>query len=400
MTGKRNIKSLHVYCDNNTSGCEWVGELLSLSKHLTVCDYVLVPCPNKCDDGEVVVKVLYKDLEKHSQEECPRRWHQCPYCLEFGEYWERTTTHLEECFKIEISCPNKGCSERIIRSEIINHRLKCVYEVVSCRYAVIGCKKKTPRQDLEVHESDSLEHLGLAIDTVVKLQSTIKCHEDELQRLDNLVRDQNLKIKEQNRKIDHTAKEQEQIQAALDVQTCELERLMSTIAKSHQGPRTVSYQLVHYEKNKSTGEANYCPPFYTSPTGYKMCISVYPSSVGDDNGTYISVYAHLMQGDNDDHLPWPFTGVVTVKLLNQLENSNHYSKAITFSSNSPVSQRVVDQKQPKHKNGYGYAQFISHARLKYDTNKHCQYLMDDCLYFRITVSTKTSTKTSTKPWLC
>ena len=396
MTGERNVKSLHVHCDNNAHGCEWIGELLALSKHLTVCDYALVPCPNKCDDGEVVMKVMHKDLEKHSKEECPRRWHQCSHCLEFGEYWERTTTHLEECFQVEVSCPNNGCNEKVIRSEITSHRLDCAYEVVSCRYAVIGCKSKIPRHDVEIHESDSLEHLELAIDTVIKQQSTIKHHEKDLRRLQNLIRNQTTKIEEQKRKIDDTAKEQEQIQASLAVQTCELQKLRSTVAKAHPEANSVLYQLVDFEKIKSTGGADYCPPFYTSPSGYKMCISVYPNGVADHKGTYVSVYAHLMQGDNDDRLPWPFTGSITIKLLNQLENRNHHSISITFTPYCSASQRVVDKKQPKLNNGYGSAQFISHAKLEYDLYNNCQYLMDDCLYFRITVSAKTSTK----PWLC
>ena len=84
LTGERNIKSLHVYCDNKVHSCESIGEFLALSKHLTVRDYALVPCPNyKCDDDELVVKMMY-DLEKHSKEECPRRWHQYSHCFEFA----------------------------------------------------------------------------------------------------------------------------------------------------------------------------------------------------------------------------------------------------------------------------------------------------------------------------
>ena len=36
-------------------------------------------------------------------------------------------------------------------------------------------------------------------------------------------------------------------------------------------------------------------------------------------GTHVSVFACLMKGDNDDSLFWPFTGTVTIELLNQLE---------------------------------------------------------------------------------
>ena len=57
-----------------------------------------------------------------------------------------------------------------------------------------------------------------------------------------------------------------------------------------------------------------------------MCLSVYAKGHGDVEGTYVSVGVHLMEGQNDDNLPWPFTGKVTVELLNQLEDDNHYCK--------------------------------------------------------------------------
>lgn len=42
------------------------------------------------------------------------------------------------------------------------------------------------------------------------------------------------------------------------------------------------------------------------------------------------LFACLMKGENDDHLPLPFTGTVTIELLNQLEDDNHYLADMTF----------------------------------------------------------------------
>ena len=57
-------------------------------------------------------------------------------------------------------------------------------------------------------------------------------------------------------------------------------------------------------------------PFYTHPRGYKMCLCVYANGTGDGRGTHVSVFAHLMKGEFDDHLKWPFLGNVTIQLLN------------------------------------------------------------------------------------
>ena len=65
-----------------------------------------------------------------------------------------------------------------------------------------------------------------------------------------------------------------------------------------------------------------------------MCINVDANGCLDHTDTYVSVFACLMKGRNDDNLPWPFTGEVTVTLLNQLEDENHHSDTVTFPEDS------------------------------------------------------------------
>ena len=90
-----------------------------------------------------------------------------------------------------------------------------------------------------------------------------------------------------------------------------------------------------------------------------------------------TVFAYLMQGKNDDNLPWPFTGKVTITLLNQLEDENHYTHTISY--NKANGKRVVDGEMAT---GYGLPKFISHA---HGVTRNCQYLKDDCLYFQVKV---------------
>ena len=57
----------------------------------------------------------------------------------------------------------------------------------------------------------------------------------------------------------------------------------------------------------------------------------------------VYAYVQLIHGDNDDHLPWPFTGTVNIKLLNQLKNSCHHHKSIEFEKHgSGRDKRVKD----------------------------------------------------------
>ena len=124
-----------------------------------------------------------------------------------------------------------------------------------------------------------------------------------------------------------------------------------------------------------------------------MCISVFANGYDSGEGTHVSVYGYLMRGENDEYLPWPFTGKVTVKLLNQLEDKNHLCKDMTFPFDNEVSQRVVDKERSR--SGWGWSTYISHSDLGHNTAKNCQYLKDDRLYFKISVDAKSSST----PWL-
>ena len=123
-----------------------------------------------------------------------------------------------------------------------------------------------------------------------------------------------------------------------------------------------------------------------------MCVRVDANGDGDAAGTHVSVFGSLMKGRNDDNLPWPFTGKVTITLLNQLTYENHYTAS--FSQDHMASRRVVSGEMAT--TGYGQPTFISHNQLRYDVvKKCCQYLKDDCLYFQI----KVQTAKPVKPWL-
>ena len=343
-TGERHILTLKARCDNTSNGCEWVDELRSLDEHLASCDFTLLPCPNKCRNGDKVVQLLRKDMQRHTKEECPRRQYKCPHCQEAGEYRERTTKHLEICSMLEVSCPKHGCKIRAARCNLLKHQKECLFEKISCKYITIGCKKEALRKDMKEHEEDTQQHLQLAVETIYQQQTTIREQESMLARL-----------------------------------------------RSIEMP--MKYRFTAYDHHKTIDDEVFSPAFYTSPGGYKMCISVFANGYKEGKGTNVSVFAYVMKGENDDHLPWPFTGTVTVELLNQLEDKNHHSKAVGFLPDIAPSQRVVSGERSS--DGYGKQYYISHSTIGYNIAKNCQYLKDDCLYFKI----KVDAKRSFKSWL-
>ena len=125
-----------------------------------------------------------------------------------------------------------------------------------------------------------------------------------------------------------------------------------------------------------------------------MCIRVDAHGDGDGEANHLSVYAYL---ENDNRLSCPFMGKITFELLNQLDNEHHHSATTTFRQENEAevsySQQILNPEMRSV--GYGHPRYIAYSELGYNAAKNCQYLKDDCLYFRIIVDTEVTIK----PWL-
>ena len=100
--------------------------------------------------------------------------------------------------------------------------------------------------------------------------------------------------------------------------------------------------MTNFEQHKKNSDIWLSPPFYSQIGGYKMCISVYANGCGVGEDTHLSVYINMMAGEYDDNLKWPFHGEVTVQLLNQRNNVNHYEGALIESGDYHNSVDDID----------------------------------------------------------
>ena len=89
--------------------------------------------------------------------------------------------------------------------------------------------------------------------------------------------------------------------------------------------------ITNFAERKSNKRVWHSPPFYTHPQGYKMRLSVVANGCGEGKGTHVSVFAHLMRGEFDGNLKWPFQSRVVLQLCNQLEDKRHCGHTISFS---------------------------------------------------------------------
>ena len=163
--------------------------------------------------------------------------------------------------------------------------------------------------------------------------------------------------------------------------------LLVKIPSWQQDPHNVSqsmceFTLSEFAKRKQSNNSFDCPPFYTHQNGYKFCIRVFSNGVGDGMNTHISVYIDLMAGENDDQLQWPFVGDVVIELLNWKENRKHHQRTISIEATSDFTRVVQGDYGPS----LGYDQFISHSSLSYNSTTDTEYLQDDCLRLRVSMT--------------
>ena len=146
----------------------------------------------------------------------------------------------------------------------------------------------------------------------------------------------------------------------------------------------VSFKITIFSQWFKNNEEWYSNPFFAFDGGYQMCLNVVTAGYGDGEGTHVSVFLHLMKGPHDDKLEqsghWPLRGTFTIELLNQLNDSDHYSHMVQFHHHkcNECTNRVLTETKAT---GWGISQFISHETLLY--HNISGYYKSDSLIFRI-----------------
>ena len=338
LSGRREINALQVRCANSERGCQWTGTVGTLDNHIASCQFALVPCPNKCeeDKGAEELLLLRKHLDQHLKTKCPKRAYECPHCGEKGTFASITEDHDQVCDKKMVACPNKGsgCSLSMERGKTKEHvSSDCEYTEVACVYESLGCGVRMLRKYIIEHQDNGDKvHLHLVLKTVV-------ARDEQLIKLSDKVSLQ--------------------------------EELLKTLSEGG----TVVFQLPGYASKNEKNERFCSTPFYTHPGGYKMCSNIDANGCGEGEGTHVSVYTKILEGRYDNQLHWPFLGTVTYELLNQLGDDNHHRTDSTYDTSD--NMRVGSSK--------GYHKFVPHSSLSHNPATNTQYLLDDTLYFRVSV---------------
>ncbi len=138
----RKVCELKIRCPCKKSGCEWTGELGDLNQHTT---------------------------------SCPKRPWKCPYCP-FKSTHDIGTRHPSLCDYQLVPCPNHCEVGTIPHCQVEKHLLTCPLQLVNCEFASVRCDVRVPRKDLAGHMIESAQH-HLMTATLLNLRLTRDLHQ-------------------------------------------------------------------------------------------------------------------------------------------------------------------------------------------------------------------------------
>lgn len=305
-------------CDNADVACQWIGELRSLRDHKAICEYTFTVCPHRgCNQ-----QVIKKNLEAHIKDQCLKRDYRCPHCDQEGKYASIVGLHLDKCLYVPIQCPNEGCDEEISCSLITFHMsTECEFKFVECKYRAIGCNVKVMRKDLEKHEKNLEIHFHNAMFSIRDLRQELR--DVKSQTVSLPLKD----LSQQERSSLQSANSE--LQESLKAMQAEIKELKDKFqTKRTEVFSSITFKVADILQDYTPGTCCVTSPFYTSETGYKLRVCVYPNVHASN---YVKVQLYLMPGEFDDKLDWPYAGTVKIELLNQKADSNHHCQMIKCS---------------------------------------------------------------------
>ena len=284
----------------------------------------------------------------------------CPTCKTKNFFCYPNKGLQQSLYDFEVYCSQKGkgCEwrgelrelEKHLNSEPVAEEslVGCPITVIKCPLSHTGCEVKLPRKDMKQHINNGF--LGHWL----KLVQNVTQHSEYLTKRLQVV-------------------EREKEQLLQRVAKLEVAQYVASTTGQPIGP--VEFSLKGFERQKKCDHVN-LSPFFTHPHGYKMCLCVWPNGYANGKGTHLGVTIHLMRGEFDDHLKWPFRGDITYMLVDQ-EGEDHIEKVARFHSMMPedASKRVVTVE--RNDTGLGSTIVVALSDLQ------PKYLKNDCIKLHV-----------------
>ncbi|KAK2569291.1 TNF receptor-associated factor 6 [Acropora cervicornis] len=328
--------------------------------------------------------------------------------------------HFQDCPQYPLLCEKCG-KENIPRDEMQDHNEKeCPRAAIKCPFNVVGCLFEGPRPAVNEHVKEKMvshlmdltkEFRALKIEqpgyqapksrprrTRGGVEAQEQASQDVLTNLETLCQDQQTQIDLLRGQVNELTSAVERLERHSNESRMRMETPLQelTIRFNRQETRGFEFEgrvcngsyiwkIENYRQRRQDAingiaTAVHSPAFYTSLYGYKLCLRINLNGVDSGVGRYIALFVHMMQGDYDSILEWPFTGRITLTILDQSEGTEfrqHISESLIAKPNLLAFQRPT---APRNYKGYGYVEFapIEHIR-------DPQYIKNNTMLVRIQI---------------
>ena len=277
-------------------------------------------------------------------------------------------------------CPNEGCSEVFIKSQLDDHIQKCHHSSnqlskqdmssshgfaagrksapQQCNFNFLGCHFVGNNVELAKHmEKGTCSHLEyvckfLASSAHLFCNSNDHVSSDEsnaamkkllftdIEKVKAHFSNESDKVKSQVSEIQENQKDiafrlngVEDLLTTVQASITEINHVYQEVSLTLQTLQATSYNgkyvwkipdITRRRRDAVTGKtvSLYSAPFYTDRFGYRMCLRVYLDGDGSGKGRYISYFLTIMKGEYDALLEWPFQLTVTMTMINQKGSNN------------------------------------------------------------------------------
>ena len=234
-------------------------------------------------------------------------------------------------------------------------------------------EKNTRR--LEEKFGESKRELEKQKEVTRKLEEKVGETKRELEKQNEVTRKLEEKFGETKRELEQ---KYEEVTRKLEHKVNVLENRLMQI------PEEYTWKISRFSKvqrQAKSGEKTsiYSPPFYYF--GYKFRLWLFPNGKNRGKDTHLSLYFHLLKGEYDARLPWPFQKIMKFTLIDQQEDAGDRKNIVMSLTGIPSDKEVVERPLTSENRGWGFTEFVSLTKLI-----ERRYIADDTIVIQVQVA--------------
>ncbi|XP_068674252.1 TNF receptor-associated factor 6-like [Montipora foliosa] len=340
---KKEILHHNVFCHFKEShGCTWKGPLEEMKIHDQNCSHYPLLCENCGKEN-----ISRNKMQEHIEKDCPRAEIKCPFST-------------------------VGCSFEGPRPAVNTHVTEQLNSHLIDMTKAFAALKADQSGELEIAPRNQIRRTRLGAEAFPQEQAS---HDVFVNDLATLCQQQRAEIDEMrqlvtalNSSVQHLERRLEDTRIRVERPVQELTvrfNRVETKVLEYEGRvcngsyiwRIENYRQCRQDAMNGVMTAIQSPAFHTSLYGYKLCMRINLNGVDSGVGRFVALSVHMMKGDYDNILEWPFTGRIALSILDQrdgVEFRQHISETLVAKPNLLAFQRPT---APCNDKGYDLVEF-------------------------------------------